>query len=170
MNELKLTVRGVLARETFNCAKVIAGAKGLDRQVKWSHILETTEFESLINGGELILTTGVGLQLDLASQTKYIKRLIEKGVAGICIEKGSSFKKVPKEIIALADEFNFPIIVFEKIVKFVDITQDLHTFIINQHHQMLSQLDTLSRKFISLSLTHNGILKILQELHELFQQ
>jgi PucR family transcriptional regulator, purine catabolism regulatory protein len=170
MNELKLTVRDVLARETFKCARLIAGVEGLDRQVKWSHILETKDFESLINGGELILTTGVGLQLDLASQTKYIKSLIEKDVAGICIEIGSSFKEIPTEIIELANEHDFPIVVFEEIVKFVDITQDLHTFIINQHHQMLSQLDTLSRKFISLSLTHNGILKILQELHELFQQ
>ena len=170
MNEIKLTVRDVLARETFKCAKVVAGTKGLDRHVKWSHILETKEFESLINGGELILTTGIGLQLDIASQTIYIKSLIEKSVAGICIEIGSNFKEVPIEIIEIADQFDFPIIVFEEIVKFVDITQDLHTFIINQHHQMLSQLDTLSRKFISLSLTHNGILKILQELHELFRQ
>ena len=37
--------------------------KGLDRQVKWSHVLEVKDFGSLINGGEMILTTGVGLQV-----------------------------------------------------------------------------------------------------------
>ena len=46
---------------------------------------------------------------------------------------------------------HFPIMVFEKAVKFVDISQDLHTVIINQHHEMLSKLDTLSRKFNELS-------------------
>lgn len=170
MNDLKLTVQDVLARDSFKSAKVIAGIGGLDRQVKWSHILETTEFESLINGGELILTTNAGIKLNLPSQITYVKRLIEKDVAGICIELGSNFKVIPTEIIELANESDFPIIVFEKIVKFVDITQDLHTFIINQHHEMLSQLDQLSRKFIGLSLTHNGILKILQELYQYFQQ
>ena len=168
MIDSKLTVSGILSRDSFQSAKVIAGANGLDRQVKWSHILETIDFGSLINGGELILTTGAGIEPTLPSQIKYVKRLIEKDVAGICIEIGPNFKVIPTEIIELANESDFPIIVFEEVVKFVDITQDLHTFIINQHHEMLSQLDQLSRKFISLSLTHNGILKILQELNEHF--
>lgn len=165
-----LTVRDILKRKTFSSAKVIAGSKGLTRQVKWSHILETTEFKSLINGGELILTTGVGLQLNLSTQIEYVEYLIEKNAAGMCIELGTYLREIPTELIHLAEEHDFPIIVFNEIVKFVDITQDLHTLIINQHHQMLSQLDTLSRKFIDLSLTPNGILKILQELHHHLQQ
>ena len=68
MNNLKLTVRDVLSRDSFKHAKVVAGKEGLDRQVKWSHVLEVKEFDALINGGEMILTTGVGLQLDLPSQ------------------------------------------------------------------------------------------------------
>ncbi|TQR20555.1 PucR family transcriptional regulator [Psychrobacillus vulpis] len=170
MTEYVLTVRDVLKRKTFISAKVIAGSKGLSRQVKWSHILETKEFESFINGGELILTTGVGLQLDLSTQIKYLENLIEKNAAGMCIEIGTYFKEIPIELIHLAEKHDFPLIIFKEIVKFVDITQDLHTLIINQHHQMLSQLDTLSRKFIDLSLTPNGILKILQELHHYLQQ
>ena len=59
MNKLILTVRDVLSRDSFNFAKVVAGEDGLDRQVKWSHVLEVIEFEALINGGEMILTTGV---------------------------------------------------------------------------------------------------------------
>src|SRR5699024_11198895 len=69
----------------------------------------------------------------------------------------------------LADKHNFPIIVFEEVVKFVDITQDLHSFIINQHHQILHQLNDLTKKFTELSLSPNGILKILHELKYHFQ-
>lgn len=170
MENLKLTIREVLKRKSFAGARLIAGEEGINRQVKWSHILEVKELDTLINGGELILTTGVGLQLELQTQLKYVRRLIDKKVAGICIEIGPYFKEIPEEIIELANHCAFPIIVFEKTVRFVDITQDLHTFIINQHHQMLSQLDSLSRKFNSLSLTHSGIIKILQELHQFFQQ
>ncbi|MHA6260937.1 PucR family transcriptional regulator [Sporosarcina sp. CAU 1771] len=168
MNDIKLDVQAVLTRDSFKTAKLVAGFNGIDRTVKWSHILETNEFNSLINGGELILTTGVGLQHDLSSQLEYVKNLIEKGVACLCIEIGTFVKKISPEVIELANQQKFPIIIFEEIVKFVDITQDLHSFIINQHHEMLSQLDKLSRKFIDLSLSHNGILKILQELHEHF--
>lgn len=170
MSELKLTIRDILKRESFASAKVIAGSQGLNRPVKWSHILEVKEFESLINGGELILTTGVGLQLGLPTQLLYVKKLIEKNAACICIEMGTYFKEVPIELIELADEHDFPIIIFEKVVKFVDISQDLHTLIINHHHKMLFQLDHLSREFIELSLSSNGILKILKELHRYFRQ
>lgn len=88
----------------------------------------------------------------------------------MCIEIGPYFKEIPIELIKLADEHDFPLIIFEEVVRFVDITQDLHTLIINQHHQWLSQLDTLSTKFIDLSLSPNGILKILQELNHYFRQ
>ncbi len=170
MEKLTLTIRHVLERKSFQGARLIAGHEGLDREVKWSHVLEVQDLDSLINGGELILTTGVGLQLDLMTQFHYVKKLIDRQVSCLCIEIGPYFEEIPEEIIKLADFHAFPIIIFEKKVRFVDITQDLHTYIINQHHQMLSQLDTMSRKFNSLSLTHNGILKILQELNHFFKQ
>ena len=170
MNELSLTVKDVLARETFKHAKVIAGRNGLDRQVRWSHVLEVSEFSSLVNGGEIILTTGIHLQLDSATQVKYIKQLIELDVACLCVEMGYYVNEIQQDIITLADAQQFPIVVFEKAVKFVDISQDLHTVIINRHYEMLTKLDTLSRRFNQLSLMPNGILKILHELHSLFNQ
>ncbi|MFZ3578709.1 PucR family transcriptional regulator [Virgibacillus sp. DJP39] len=167
-----LTIKDVLTRNTFQHAKVIAGKNGLNKQVKWTHILDTNEFESFINGGELILTTsaGAGLQVDSQIQLTYFEKLIEREAVGICIEVGTTANGISDETIKLADENNFPIIIFEKVVKFVDITQDLHFLIINQHHLELNKLNLLSKKFNELSLSPNGILKILQELNATFQK
>ncbi|MEN1968725.1 PucR family transcriptional regulator [Lentibacillus sp. N15] len=162
ISKFELTIRDVLQRKTFKNAKVIAGDKGLNKQVKWTHILETNQFDSLINGGELILTTGAGLKL--GSSTEF-RNLMNRNAAGICIEIGTHVDHISDEIIHLANEYHFPIIIFKCFVKFVDITQDLHSLIIDQHHQMLNQLNELSTKFNELSLLPNGILKILQELH-----
>jgi len=161
-----LLVRDVLKRKHFESAKLIAGQQGLNRQVLWTHILEIKDFDTLINGGELILTTGVGLQLELETQIAYLQNLIRNGAAALCIEIGDYFDHVPAELIALANAQHFPIIIFEDIVRFIDITQDLHTYIINQHQQALIQLDTISKTFMELSLMPNGILKILQVLHQ----
>ncbi|WP_245807778.1 PucR family transcriptional regulator [Halobacillus massiliensis] len=164
---LELTVNDVVVRDMFNDARLAAGAGGLNRPVKWTHILETQDFDSLINGGELILTTGFGLQLDTDDQQPF-QRLIDKGAAGICIEKGEYFSELSEDIAELANQHNFPIIIFEKIVKFVDITQDLHTLIINQHHRKLHELSELTKEFTQLSLSHNGSLKILKKLYDYF--
>ncbi len=171
MYDLTLTIKDVLARESFKSAKVVAGENGLHRQVKWVHILEIKDsLEVFVNGDELILTTGIGLGMDLSTRLKFIKRLIKIGAACLCIERGPYFEKIPSEIIDLANDYQFPIILFENVVRFVEITQDLHTLIINHHHEMLSKLDALSQQFHSLSLLPNGILKILQELQHTFQQ
>lgn len=165
ISEFELTVKDILQRNTFQNAKVVAGNNGLIKQIRWTHILETNEFDSLINGGELILTTGAGLQLDSPTELTYVNNLIKRKTVGICVEMGTHVNHISNEIIQLANKHQFPIIIFDEIVKFVDITQDLHSLIINQHHQMLSQLNELSTTFNELSLLPNGILKILQELH-----
>ncbi|MFJ8512217.1 PucR family transcriptional regulator [Lysinibacillus xylanilyticus] len=166
MSKHSLLVRDVLKRKHFKSAKLIAGQQGLNRQVLWTHILEIKDFDTLINGGELILTTGVGLQLERETQIAYLQNLIRNGAAALCIEIGDYFDYVPVELVAMANAHDFPIIIFEEVVRFIDITQDLHTYIINQHQQALTQLDIISKTFMELSLMPNGILKILQVLHQ----
>lgn len=170
MKEIELTVHDVLKRPLFSCAKILAGKKGINRKIKWSHILEIENIDMFVNGGELILTTGMNLQIDAKKQLNYVKKLIDLDTTCLCIEMGTSIKSLSEEVLALAEKHDYPIIVFEQTVKFVEITHDLHTLIINQHHQMITDLDRLSTKFNQKSLQPNGILKILQELYHYFQQ
>ncbi|WP_156291383.1 PucR family transcriptional regulator [Oceanobacillus salinisoli] len=169
MEKWKLTINDVLSRELFKKARIVAGESGMNREVKWTHILELGDIESFINGGELILTTGSGIKFDSPKGIIDIEKLLKKDIAGICIELGTHVKKVSPEIIHFCNKHQLPLIVFDEIVKFVDITQDLHTNIINHHHQMLSQLYTFSETINKLSLLPNGILKILKELYNHFQ-
>lgn len=169
IEKLEITIQEILDRKSFKKAQIIAGRGGITNNVKWSHILETTDIKSFINGGELILTTGYGLQLDKPDGVKYIKEFIKHKAAGLCIELGTHVDSVSKDVIHYADLNNFPIIIFNEIVKFVDITQDLHSLIINSHHQKLHQINILSKRLNELSLSANGILKILQEVYTNFR-
>ncbi|MFD1361735.1 PucR family transcriptional regulator [Lentibacillus salinarum] len=162
-----LTINDALNSDLFKSARVLGGKKGLNKNIKWTHIIETDDFDALLNGGELVLTTGT--KLDLESSLNTYERLINKNVAGICIEIGPHFATLPAKIKRFADEHNFPVIAFEEVVKFVDITQHLHTHIIDQHHQMLHEISELTQAFTELSLSPNGILKILQKLYDQFQ-
>ncbi|HEY9437854.1 MAG TPA: PucR family transcriptional regulator ligand-binding domain-containing protein, partial [Streptomyces sp.] len=48
--------------------EVMAGAEGLDRTVRWVHAGEVPYIASLLKGGELLLTTGLGLGTRPAEQ------------------------------------------------------------------------------------------------------
>ncbi|WP_372631294.1 PucR family transcriptional regulator [Cohnella sp.] len=166
--EWMLTVQEALTRPLFQGAQVIAGSEGLDRPIRWVHILETPHFETLIHGQEMILTTGISLNLDAASSVVFMDNLIRQNAACLCIEIGPFFGEatVSVELVALADSHRFPLILFPRTVRFVDITQDLHSLIINRHHRSLEELESLSREFYRLTLTSQGTHNVLKLLHK----
>ncbi|MDF2922246.1 MAG: hypothetical protein K0R57_1160 [Paenibacillaceae bacterium] len=143
-----------------------AGAGGLDRQIRWVHILETPSLEKLINGNEMILTTGIGFNLDAATSVSFMEKLIAQNASCLCIEIGAYFQAVPEELLALADRCHFPLILFPDTVRYVDITQDLHSLIINRHYRTLRELESISREFHRLTLTAHGTLSVLKLLHK----
>lgn len=164
-NRFSLTVQEVLARPLFHNARVVAGAGGLHRLIRWVHVLEVTNFDALIHGQEMILSTGIGFQSDASSSVSYLQKLIKEKVSCLCVELGPYLPTIPEEMIRIANLHDFPLLVFSKKVRFVDITQDLHSVLINRHHQRLSDLQKVSREFHRLSLTSQGTSRVLKLLH-----
>lgn len=144
--EIKLSVEEILKQKSFQTAKIVAGKKGITRTVKWVHVMEITNVGNLLNGNELILTTGIGWKDSEGSLLSLVKQLIECQVSGLCVELGEYVSEISSDLIKLADRFNFPIIVFDREVRFVDITEEIHTLIIKKHYQMVTDLEEYSRK------------------------
>lgn len=165
-NHLTITVEEILQRKHFNNIAVIAGEKGLNRTVKWVHVLEVTEVGKLLNGHELILSTGVGWKESDDLFFLFLKQLIDSNVSGLCIEKGKYTSNIPQKVINLANEHNFPIILFLQEVPYVEITQDIHSLMINQHYELISNLENYSQELNKQLLTFNhysDIIKFLQK-------
>ena len=151
--DVHFQVSDVLKTKHFAHAKVLAGEKGLFRQVKWIHVLEVPDVEDLLNGGELILTTAAGFHDQLDVFQAFLRQLIDSGAAGLCIEFVPLRFEVPEELLTYAEERDFPLILFTKEVKFVNITQHLHTMMIERQYQMMADLEALSSKLNELLLT-----------------
>lgn len=166
IDSYEVYLKEILQMEIFESAEVVAGHSGLNRRVKWSHILETEAFETLVNGYELILTTSSRMSLDQPEGIEVIKALIEKKVSGICIELGTHIQNLSPEVIAYAQKHNFPLIVFKNFVKFITITQGIHTKLMEKQHKMLQTINYISRTFNELSLQPNGVIKILEKLYD----
>lgn len=130
-----LRVLDVLQRPVFKGAQLVAGGRGVHRLVKWVHILEVPDTRALINGGELVLTTGSAMRGNEAEFLSYVKQLIEAGAAGLCVELGTAFPAIPGAVLQVAEDSSFPLIVFPNRVRFVDITQDVHKLIFLQERQ-----------------------------------
>jgi purine catabolism regulator len=164
--EGKLSVHEILQTQHFEDAKVIAGEAGIHRLIRWVHVLEVTSIQNLLNGNELILSTGVGWKEDHNSFYSLVQQSINANAAGLCIELGTYISKIPQKIIDLANSYDFPIIVFFKKVKFIDITQEIHSLLIKKHYQILEDLEEYSSNLNQLLLSSNPHKKILEFLHD----
>ena len=59
---------------------VLAGADHLERQVRWVHTSELDDPTPFLEGGELLLTTGIKLGRTTAQLQAYVHRLADAGV------------------------------------------------------------------------------------------
>jgi PucR family transcriptional regulator, purine catabolism regulatory protein len=158
----QLTVADILNRKHFENARVIAGEEGIHRFVKWVHVVEVTSMRNLLNGHELILSTGVAWKDNTDLFVSMVKEFLENNAAGLCIEMGTYVSAIPPEVIAIANNNQFPIIIFTQEVPFVEITQDIHSMIINQQYQKISDLENYSQSLNKRLLTIESYEDILQ--------
>lgn len=166
---LQLTIHDILQRPLFQKAEAIASEEALARKVRWVHIMEVTQVGHLLNGNELILSTGIGWQDNEETSLSFLQQLIDSGASGLCIELGTYTKLPLERLKALAWHANFPLIFFHEEVRYIDITQDLHTYFIHQHHKMVSDLESLSTKLNQLLLSGKGLYPLLKLLHDTTQ-
>lgn len=159
------TQKDILNRKYFEHAEVIAGRSGLFRKVKWVHVVEVPKIQKLLNGQELILSTGVGWKEDEKLFLQFLNDLIHSQASGLCIEMGTYTTAIPSSVLSLANQYHFPIIVFHKEVPFVNITQDIHTYIINQQYTILQKLEVFSQQLNTRILSVHHFKEILGLLH-----
>ncbi|MCO7176225.1 PucR family transcriptional regulator [Sporolactobacillus kofuensis] len=164
MDERPFCVIDVLKRPLFQRAALIAGDRGVFREVRWVHILEITHAAPYVSKHDLILTTGLWLKRSVKEGLDYTRQIIDHETSGLCIEFGTTVDDIPEEIIDLCDQYDFPLILFRQPIRFEEITQDIHSFLINQHFGLLKNLEQFSQQQQQLILQSTDIPAILRLL------
>jgi purine catabolism regulator len=131
---------------------VLAGAMSLDRRVRWVHVSELPDIAGLLPGGELILTTGIGLPRDAAALREYVEGLAHSNAAGLVIELGRRFDELPEALISAAERTRLPLVSLQRVVRFVDVTKEVHVRILSDQLEMLQASEHAHRVFTNLGL------------------
>ena len=126
------------------CARlrIIAGAAGAFRQIRWVHYVEEPSYIQFLKGGELVLTTGLLLH-DREIFLHFIRQLKSKNVSGIVINE-SPEGDIPylEDIRKLCDELELCVFSLPFHCRFADIMQSItRQIFLNQQHK--HDLDTM---------------------------
>jgi purine catabolism regulator len=118
---------------------VLAGSEQLDRPVRWVHASELEDPTPWLKGGELILTTGMGIGATPAEHRAYVRRLVQAGVAGLGFGLGFGHERTPRAAVSEAGKLRFPLFEVPYPVPFIAITEAVFTRLAAE------QFDTLQR-------------------------
>ncbi|WP_433262358.1 PucR family transcriptional regulator [Micromonospora vinacea] len=164
------TVREVLALDPVRhgAPRVVAGDEGLDRPVRWVHVAEVPDIATLLGGGELVLTTGIGLPGDDAGLRAFIGDLADVGVSGLVVELGRRYvSAVPRVMAAAAERRGLPLVELRRATPFVRITEAVHALIVDAQLTELRATEEIHQRFNDLSVEGADAAEVIRQAAEL---
>ncbi|WP_442934425.1 PucR family transcriptional regulator [Micromonospora sp. CPCC 205546] len=164
------TVREVLALDPVRhgAPRLVAGEAGLDRPVRWVHVTEVPDIAPLLGGGELVLTTGIGLPADDAGLRVFIGELADVGVSGLVVELGRRYVSgVPRVMAAAAERRGLPLVELRRATPFVRITEAVHALIVDAQLTELRATEEIHQRFTELSVEGAGPGEVVRQAAEL---
>lgn len=126
-------------------AQVVTGTDLDRRDVRWLHTSEIYEIAPLLRGGEVLLTTGLGLVGTApAAQAAYVRALASRHVAALMMELGRTFTTLPPAMVEAARETGFPLVALHGVVRFVEVTEAVHAHLLAGQLQLARLRESLT--------------------------
>ena len=148
------TVREVIALDAVaqGVPEVLVGGDALEARVRWLHVSDSAGVARLLDGGELLLSTGSSWPAEPADLRRFIDELADAGLAGLVLELGAHYRYVPAVVAESAAERGLALIVLHREVKFVALTEAVHSRIIAGQTDALRARDEVRERFTALVL------------------
>jgi purine catabolism regulator len=140
---------------------VRAGAAHLDRAVQWVHTSELADPTAFLEGGELLLTTGLWVRSGAAD---YVRRLHAAGVAGLGFGTGLTCASVPKGVITQAETVGLPVIEVPRQVPFIAISKAVAKAVAAEEYAAVTRAYQAQRALTSAAVRADGVTAVVRQL------
>ncbi|MGW7003992.1 PucR family transcriptional regulator [Streptomyces sp. NPDC054933] len=163
---VRLTVRDVLELELVASwgAEVVAGARHLDRPVRWLHVAEATDVGVMLTGGEMVLTTGLLLASDDRTQVEYIEAMRRAEAAAVVLGLGRAFRTTPEAMRRAAERCGVPLIVLHHPAPFARLTEEVHARLVHGRFAALNLSERITSSLTTLNLSGASLQQLLDEI------
>ena len=150
------TVADLLAIDEL-ALTLVAGGQGTSRPIRWAHVSELKDPTRFLRGGEVLLTTGLGMRGGARAQAGYVEQLAEAKLAALGLGLGFAFEATPPAVVAAADRAGFPVFEVPFEVPFIAITEALFSRLVNEQYVLLQRAGTVQQTLSRLLLEDAGL-------------
>lgn len=131
---MSILVKDILKLKSLEEMKLVGGSTGLEKCIEWVYVSECLEdpLEGIkwLQGGEIVIITGVGIKSDINVLTKLIEGISEKNGAALIVNVGKYIREIPDEAIKIADKFQIPLFALPWEVRLVEVSKEISNAII----------------------------------------
>lgn len=159
------TVGSILALPVLRDAVplLLGGAEALENRVRWVHVSELLDLSGLLSGGELVLTTGLELEKEPGLTASFIRSLEQAEASGLIVELVGDRKRSLDALRAAALVTAMPVIVVERRVRFVQVTEIVHRIIVAEQLERVERARDVHEAFTVLSLESAGTGQVVEQ-------
>lgn len=140
-----ISCREVVKLPSLSKLQLVAGQAGLNRLVRWVHFIDLPDVLPWVQGGELLIITGIGLQGEHGRLIELVQGVIHKKLAGLIINIGPYIQTIPDEVLELADKAHFPLFELPWEVKIIEVTREICSHIVRKQTEERSIKDFLEQ-------------------------
>ncbi len=159
-----LTLVDALQLPILSNAKVVAGAVGLERPIRWVYNAGGPSVADWLHGGELVLTTVYNMPESPAEQGEYLRQLADKGIVALVITIGMLVDEIPDYLRIIGDELALPLIELPYQTRFVDIAKVINERISEENLDTISRALSIQQRLSRLVLEGGGFPELAEML------
>jgi purine catabolism regulator len=154
-----------LAQHSALKLTVLAGGDRLDAEVRWVHTSELDDPAPYLEGGELLLTTGLKLEVgDAAAIRAYVRRLAAAGVVGVGFGVGVGHDAVPPALVTAAAAARLPLLEVPRRTPFIAISKTVSAAVAADQYQAVTAGFEAQRELTRAALAPDGTTALLARL------
>ncbi|WP_329174148.1 PucR family transcriptional regulator [Streptomyces sp. NBC_01477] len=144
---------------------VLAGKDRLDSEVRWVHTSELDDPGPYLDGGELLLTTGLKLEVgDPKSMRGYVRRLTEAKVVGLGFGVGVGHDMVPDALVEAATQAGLPLLEVPRKTPFIAISKTASAALAADRYKAVTAGFEAQRELTRAALAADGTAALLSRL------
>jgi len=128
------------------------------------HVSELADPTMFLDGGELLLTLGLGFQPSAVWFSRYVQRLVSRGIAALAVGLGPEHGSVPVALADAAGRAGLPLLVVPPPTPFLAISRRYWSMIAESGQRELAEMLSAHRSLVAASLSGAPVPSVLRRL------
>ncbi|MEJ2289187.1 MAG: PucR family transcriptional regulator ligand-binding domain-containing protein [Deinococcales bacterium] len=165
-----MRVAELLTLPLLGRARLVAGRAGLDREVRWTGVVDIPDPHEWLQPGQLLLSTGYAWPRDVEGQRRFVRSLDERGLAALALAVPQFFSEVPPTIVREADAVGLPVLEVPWEIPFARITEETQRALLAEQHRVIERSEAIHRALTQAAVEASSLQEIANVLGELIER